>query len=130
MTPFMIVMLKIGKGEFSLLFSYLVSGSLVVVYFLTRYYLGKGVSTEEEAAELLWVRRKGDITLLIGCAAVLVNLGLFWVMPLDRAVLPIISTVLLIVLVGAWLAMGFSTILSGNGFIGENKPSAEERQNA
>ncbi len=130
MTPFMILMLKIGKGEFSLLFSYLVSGSLVVVYLLTRYYLGKGVSTEEEAAELLWVRRKGDITLLIGCAAVLVNLGLFWVRPLDRAVLPVISTILLIVIMGAWLVLGFSTILSGNGMIKDQAASAEERPNA
>ncbi len=128
MAPLMILMLKIGKGEFSLLSSYLVCGGFVFIYLLTRFFLGKGVSSEEEAVVLSWVRRKGDSTLLFGCVAVILSLGLVWLVPLDRTALPIISMIFFMVLVGAWLTLGLSAILSGTGLV--SGQSAKERPNA
>ncbi len=127
-TPLMIVMLEVGKGELSQLFGYLVCGGLVAVYLLTRYYLGIGVITDEEVAELASVRKRGDRGLATHMLAVTSALGFIWLLPLEIELVSKMPQSIFIGLMGGWLALGISAFFAGKDFI--SGQSAKERENA
>ncbi len=134
MLPFMIVMIEVGQGNVPQLSGYLICGSFAVVYFLTRHYLGIGVSSDKEIAELARVRKRGDRALVTGFFAVVCglgfSLGLARVWPVEIAIVPRIPLVIFYGLMIAWLGLGVSAFFSGTNFIVEYKSGAKEQQNA
>ena len=127
-TPLMIAMLEVGKGELSQLFGYLVCGGLAVVYVLTRYYLGIGVITDEAMSVLAIVRKRGDRGLATQMLAVTSALGFIWLLPLEIELVSKMPQSILIGLMGGWLALGGSAFFAGKDFI--SSQSAKEQPDA